>query len=34
MTYYEQLKKAVTEAFNDATDKETVVNFVQPDILG
>ena len=24
MTYYEQLKKAVTEAFNDATDKETV----------
>ena len=24
MTYYEQLKKAVTDAFNDATDKETV----------
>ena len=24
MTYYEQLKKAVTEAFNDATDKETI----------
>ena len=24
MTYYEQLRKAVTDAFNDATDKETV----------
>lgn len=34
MTYYEQLKKAVADAVEKASDKETVVNFVRPTLLG